>query len=130
MGKQICTRCVQDETVPGITFDNNGVCNHCHLHDELCKIFPNDEIGIQKLNKIIKNIKRNTKNKEFDCIVGISGGRDSIYLLYNAVKVWKLRVLAVHCDDGFDNNIAVNNMKKAVTQVTAFFISERFTARR
>ena len=78
MGMKICTRCIQDETVPGIKFDENGVCNYCHLHDELCEMFPNDERGTQKLNKIIENIKLQSKNKEFDCVVGISGGRDSI----------------------------------------------------
>lgn len=117
MKKKICVRCIQDESIPRITFDKNGVCNYCHLHDELCKIFPNDEKGIQKLNKIIENIKKESKNKEFDCIIGISGGRDSIYLLYNAVKVWKLRVLAVHCNDGFDNPIAIENMKKAIDKL-------------
>lgn len=114
---KICTRCIQDETVPGITFDDNGVCNHCHLHDELCEIFPNDERGTQKLNKIVENIKKQSENKEFDCIVGVSGGRDSTYLLYNAVRVWNLRVLAVHCNDGFDNDVAIDNMKKAIDKL-------------
>ena len=123
MSKQICTRCIQDETVPGISFDDNGVCNYCHLHDELCEMFPNGEKGTKQLNKIIKNIKQQSKNKEFDCVVGISGGRDSIYLLYNAVKVWKLRVLAVHSNDYFDNPIATENMRKAVEKLNIKFIN-------
>ena len=123
MSKQICTRCIQDETVPGISFDDNGVCNYCHLHDELCEMFPNGEKGTKQLNKIIKDIKKQSKNKEFDCVVGISGGRDSIYLLYNAVKVWKLRVLAVHSNDYFDNPIATENMKKAVEKLNVKFIN-------
>ena len=121
--KQVCTRCIQDETVPGISFDDNGVCNYCHLHDELCEMFPNGEKGTKQLNKIIKNIKQQSKNKEFDCVVGISGGRDSIYLLYNAVKVWKLRVLAVHSNDYFDNPIATENMRKAVEKLNIKFIN-------
>ena len=124
--KQVCTRCIQDETVPGISFDDNGVCNYCHLHDELCEMFPNDERGTQKLNKIIEDIKKQSKNKEFDCVVGISGGRDSMYLLYNAVKIWKLRVLAVHSDDWFDNPIAVENMKKAVEKLKVNFITVKY----
>ena len=123
MEKQICTRCIQDNSVPGINFDINGVCNFCHLHDELCEIFPNGERGTQQLNKIIKDIKKQSKNKEFDCVVGISGGRDSIYLLYNAVKVWQLRVLAVHSDDYFDNPIATENMKKAVEKLNVQFVN-------
>lgn len=126
MNTQICTRCVQNETVPGIKFDANGVCNFCHLHDELCKIYPNDETGRQRLENIFSDIKAKAKNKEFDCIVGISGGRDSTYLLYNAVKTWKLRVLAVHSDDWFDNPIATENMKKAVEKLKVKFISVRY----
>ena len=123
MSKQICIRCIQDNSVPGINFDSNGVCNYCHLHDELCEMFPNGEKGTKQLNKIIKDIKKQSKNKEFDCVVGISGGRDSIYLLYNAVKVWKLRVLAVHSNDYFDNPIATENMKKAVEKLNVKFIN-------
>ena len=126
MEKQICTRCIQDETFPGITFDDNSICNYCHLYDELCKIFPNDERGTQKLNKIIEDIKLQSKNKEFDCVVGVSGGRDSIYLLYNAVKVWKLRVLAVYYDDSFGNPIAIDNMKKAVDKLNVKFIKVKY----
>lgn len=123
MAKQICTRCIQDNSVPGISFDTNGICNFCYLHDELCEMFPNDERGTQKLNKIIKDIKKQSKNKEFDCVIGISGGRDSIYLLYNAVKVWQLRVLAVHSNDHFDNPIATENMKKAVEKLNVKFVN-------
>ncbi|MDD5020990.1 MAG: N-acetyl sugar amidotransferase [Endomicrobiaceae bacterium] len=126
MVKQICTRCVQNETVPGIRFDKDGVCNFCHLHDDLCKKYPNDEVGQKRLEKIISDIKIKAKNKEFDCIVGVSGGRDSTYLLYNAVKRWRLRVLAVHSDDWFDNPIATDNMKKAVSKLGVKFISVRY----
>lgn len=124
--QQVCTKCIQNETVPGISFDDKGVCNYCHLHDELCKIFPNDDRGSEKLKQIIDNIKLQAKNKEFDCVVGISGGRDSIYLLYNAVKVWKLRVLAVHSDDWFDNPIATENMKKAVEKLKVKFVNVKY----
>lgn len=126
MSGQVCRRCIQDERVPKITFDKEGVCNYCHLHDELCEIFPNDEKGEQKLKSIIDKIKLESKNKEFDCVVGVSGGRDSIYLLYNAVKVWGLRVLAVHSDDWFDNPIATENMRKAVEKLKVKFISVKY----
>lgn len=114
---QECTRCVQDSTVPGITFDSNGVCNFCHSHDELTRIFPNDERGKQFLDKLFRKIKKDGAGKDYDCVVGISGGRDSIYLLWCCVKVWGLRPLAVHFNDGFDNPVAGENMLKAVEKL-------------
>lgn len=112
-----CTRCVQDTTVPGIEFDHNGVCNFCHGHDELTRIFPNDRRGQQFLEKLFSKIKNDGKDKPYDCVVGISGGRDSTYLLWCCVKIWKLRPLAVHFNDGFDNPIAGENMLKAVEKL-------------
>ncbi len=109
-----CTRCVQDITVPGIEFDRNGVCNFCHGHDELTKIFPNNKRGEEYLQQLFSKIKKDGKNKKYDCVVGISGGRDSTYLLWCCVKIWKLRILAVHFNDGFDNPIAGENMLRAV----------------
>jgi len=107
---QTCTRCVQDATVPGIVFDAQGVCNFCHLHDLLEKIFPNDHKGEAILDKIFEKVKRRGRNKKYDCVLGVSGGRDSTYLLYLAVKKWGLRPLAVHFNDGFDNPVAGENM--------------------
>lgn len=112
-----CTRCVQDTTVPGIAFDKNGVCNFCHAHAELEKIFPNDERGAAYLDKLFTKIKADGKDKPYDCVVGISGGRDSTYLLWCAVKVWGLRPLAVHFNDGFDNPVAGENMLRAVEKL-------------
>ncbi len=112
-----CVRCVQDITVPGIEFDANGVCNFCHSHDELTSIFPNDERGQQFLDKLFDKIRKDGKDKPYDCIVGISGGRDSTYLLWCCVKLWNLRPLAVHFNDGFDNPVAGENMLKAVEKL-------------
>ncbi len=108
-----CTRCPQDTTIPGIKFDNDGVCNFCHLHDKLEKLFPSGKEGEKILDSIFKIAREVGKNKKYDCVIGVSGGRDSTYLLYNAVKVWGLRPLAVHFNDGFDNPIAGENMVKA-----------------
>lgn len=109
-----CTRCVQDTTVPGIEFDENGVCNFCHGHDELIRIFPNDEKGERYLQQLFSKMKKDGKDKNYDCVVGISGGRDSTFLLWCCVKIWKLRILAVHFNDGFDNPVAGENMLRAV----------------
>ena len=113
----ICTRCVQDSTVPGISFDREGVCNFCNLHDKMTQIFPNNERGEAYLNDFFTKLKQQNKHKKYDCVVGISGGRDSTYLIYKIVKDWKLRPLAVHFNDGFDNPVAGENMLKAVKKL-------------
>lgn len=114
---QRCVRCISDSTCPGITFDAAGVCNFCYLHDRWCRLFPNDERGQQILQQKINQIKKDGKGKKYDCIVGISGGRDSTYLLYLCVKKYGLRPLAVHFNDGFDNPVAGENMLYAVRKL-------------
>lgn len=111
---QQCTRCVADTTIPAIQFDEEGICSLCGFHDKLCAIYPENEQSMQQLTKYIDNIKAQGVGKKFDCIVGISGGRDSIYLLYLTVKKFGLRPLAVHFNDGFDNPVAGENMLHAV----------------
>jgi len=114
---QVCIRCVQDSTVPGIKFNKKGICNFCDIHDYMCKIFPNGVEGRKILKNYFYRIKKQHASRKYDCIVGISGGRDSIYLLWIVVKVWNLRPLAVHFNDGFDNPIAGENMLKAVKKL-------------
>lgn len=111
---KICTRCIMDTTAIGITFDEKGECSFCKLHDKLEARYPLNEEGKKALNNIIDKVKRNGKNKKYDCIIGVSGGRDSTYLLYLAKKIWELRPLAVHFNDGFDNPVAGENIKNAV----------------
>ena len=114
--QKICSRCVSDTTIPSIRFDERGICNFCKRHDEMEKKFPLNELGEQKLNRVIEEIKAKGKNKDYDCIVGVSGGRDSTYTLYTAVKMG-LRPLAVHFDNGWNSEIAVGNIKKATTKL-------------
>ncbi len=111
---QQCTKCVSDRTIPGITFNKEGVCSHCDFQEKLEKIYPENEESLKKLHLKLEKIKRKGRNKKYDCIIGLSGGRDSTYLLYLAVKEWRLRPLAVHFNDGFDNPIAGENMLHAV----------------
>lgn len=114
---QVCTRCVQDTTVPGIYFDKSGVCNFCHLHNRMCQMFPNGKEGKRILNKHFSKVRYQGKGAPYDCVVGISGGRDSIVLLWKVVKEWGLRPLAVHFNDGFDNPVAGENMINAVDKL-------------
>ena len=110
---QVCTNCVMDTTDSKITFDEKGMCDHCHNFYE--KIKPNwhpDETGKAKLNKIVAKIKQDCKNDQYDCIIGLSGGVDSSYLAYYAVKILGLRPLLFACDTGWNLNVAVQNVEK------------------
>lgn len=106
-----CTRCLMDSTVKGIVFDSNGECTFCKIHDDIENKYPlNAETPI-KLRELVEKIKSDGKNQKYDCIVGVSGGRDSTYTLYNAVKLG-LRPLAFHFDNGWNSEIAVENIKQ------------------
>jgi len=107
---QICTRCIMDDTAQGISFDENGVCTFCHIHDELEASFPMDAETPKRLQELVAKIKKDGKNKKYDCVLGVSGGRDSTYTLYSAVKLG-LRPLAVHFDNGWNSDLAVQNIK-------------------
>ncbi len=109
---KICNRCIIDTTVPGVRFSQEGVCNFCQLHDKMEKQFPLGEEGNKILNDIIEKVKKSGKGKKHDCVLGISGGRDSMYTLHMAKKVWGLNPIAVHFNDGFGNPIAGENMVK------------------
>jgi len=120
-----CVKCISDSTCPGIKFDQFGVCNFCYLHDKWTKIYPNDEKGQIAVNKIIEKIKRKkNKGSKYDCVIGVSGGRDSTYLLYLAVKKYGLNPLAVHFNDGFDNPVAGENMLKAIKKLNVDLLFE------
>ena len=123
MNNQICMRCIQDSSVPGILFDSNGICNFCDLHDFMEKEYPNDYKGKQKLKDLILEIKKSSKNKKYNCVLGLSGGRDSTFLLWLCVKKWNLKPLAVHFNDGFDNPIAGENMLKACNKLDVDLIT-------
>lgn len=110
---QRCNRCVMDNSSDNtITFDERGICNYCTyaLERRPTVYFPNEE-GEQKLQSMLSEIKINSKAREYDCIMGVSGGLDSSYLLYLGHK-WGLRILALHVDDGFNSKVAEENIKK------------------
>ena len=119
MGKkyQTCSRCVMDTTDPDIVFDAQGICNHCHTYDEKVKrnVFPGDE-GKKRLSRIVSKIKEAGKSKEYDCIIGVSGGVDSTYVAYR-VKELGLRPLAVHLDNGWNSELSVKNIENALEKL-------------
>ncbi|MHC1703824.1 MAG: N-acetyl sugar amidotransferase [Tenuifilaceae bacterium] len=114
---QICNRCIMDTSDPTITFDELGNCNHCNSAVELGERtwFPN-EYGEKQLNEIFEKIKREEKNKEFDCIVGLSGGVDSSYLSWLIVNRG-LRPLVVHVDCGWNSEQSVRNIENIVKKL-------------
>lgn len=108
----ICSNCVMDTTDTNIFFDYNGVCDHCNTYYSF--IEPNwhtDERSRLELEKVVKKIRKDGHGKDFDCILGMSGGVDSSYLLYLAVEKLGLRPLVFHVDAGWNSQEAVNNIE-------------------
>ena len=110
--KQICTRCVMDTTYPGITFDEAGHCSLCNAYLE-----KKDVLGYRageserELDKLVEMIKADNRDKEYDVILGLSGGVDSAYMAYLAHQLG-LRVMAVHVDTGWNMDVAVRNIQR------------------
>ena len=107
---QICTRCIYDETIPRITFDDKGVCNYCRLHEQMDREYPTGPEGRKILEEMAANMRRDGKNKKYDVVIGVSGGCDSSYMLHLARELG-LRPLAAHFDNTWNSTIAVENIK-------------------
>jgi 3'-phosphoadenosine 5'-phosphosulfate sulfotransferase (PAPS reductase)/FAD synthetase len=115
---QICNNCVMDTTDPNIIFDENGVCDHCH--DFQNNVKPNwhtDEKGKSELEAIVRKIKKAGQKNEFDCLLGLSGGVDSSYMLHLAVKEFGLRPLVFHVDGGWNSELAVHNINVMIDKL-------------
>lgn len=109
---QVCTRCVMDNTDPGITFDEQGVCSSCARYVEVRALSgyrPGE--SEKELEHTVAVMKEKSKGLQYDCVLGISGGVDSAYMLYIAHKLG-LRVLAVHVDSGWNSEMAVRNIER------------------
>ncbi len=112
---QQCTRCVMDTTDSMITFDENGVCDHCRNFDKNIKPFwKPQENRFDELEEIAAKIRKSGEGHDYDCILGLSGGADSSYLAYIAVEVMHLRPLVFVVDTGWNLNVAVENIEKIV----------------
>lgn len=113
-----CSNCVMDTTDSHIKFDDNGVCDHCLTYYQ--RILPNwhtDQKGRTKLSAIINQVRNAGKDKDFDCILGLSGGLDSSYMLHFLVKEYGLRPLVFHVDGGWNSDVAVNNIQMLVEKL-------------
>lgn len=109
--RQICSLGLWDDTIPGISFDSEGVSNYAKIQRSMMEDNPIDERGATKWQKLLTGIKAKGEKKDYDCIIGVSGGTDSSYLLHLAVESG-LRPLAVNLDNGWSSDIAVSNIKK------------------
>ena len=105
-----CNRCLSNKTIKSLNLDKNKICQFCKIHDEMNDEFPLDHDSEKKLFRIAEKIKKDRLNSNYDCVVGVSGGRDSTFLLYYIKKVLKLKPLAVHYDNGFDSDTSVSNI--------------------
>ena len=112
---KICTNCVMDTSDSKILFDERGVCDHCRsYYSQVLPNWPSGQKAKSKLNSMAKEIKRRGRSREFDCIIGMSGGIDSSYLVYAAKELMGLRPLVFHVDAGWNSQIAVNNIERLV----------------
>jgi N-acetyl sugar amidotransferase len=112
---QICSNCVMDTTDSAISFDNKGVCDHCQtFYTEIKPNWHTGSLGYAQLDKLVGRIKQAGKGRDFDCIIGVSGGIDSSYLTYLAKTEMGLRPLVFHVDAGWNSQEAVNNIEKLI----------------
>jgi N-acetyl sugar amidotransferase len=114
---RICSRCIMDTSDAEITFDEDGVCNHCHEYERrvAAEVFPPPE-GHRLLAATVAQIKREGRRRRYDCILGLSGGVDSSYVAY-LTKQLGLRPLALHLDNGWDSDVAVRNIHNIVRKL-------------
>lgn len=123
--RQICINCVMDTTDSAITFDRNGVCDHCRDYEQNVK--PNwhaDARGRQLLLSIVDDVRRSGKGHDFDCILGLSGGLDSSYMLHLLVREFDLRPLVFHVDGGWNSDLAVSNIQGLVQKLELDLFTE------
>lgn len=112
---QICSRCIMDTTDPNIGFDDQGCCDYCNNYDGMIK--PNWDTGVtggHQLEQMADAIRQAGQGKDFDCIIGLSGGLDSSYVAYVAKEKMGLRPLLFHVDAGWNTDQAVGNIEKLV----------------
>jgi N-acetyl sugar amidotransferase len=109
---KICNRCIYDENVPGISFDEQNICNYCRQVEILLSDYKTGlPQGKLMLNQLFDEIRKAGLGKKYDCVVGVSGGTDSSFMLYKC-REWGLRPLAVHYDNTWNSAIATENIRK------------------
>lgn len=115
---KVCTRCVMDDSAPAIRFDDTGVCNYCRYFEQRVNgvVFAPEAQRAAQRKAFIDKVKKAGQGKRYDCIIGLSGGVDSSYVIHQALAAG-LRPLAVHMDNNWNSELAVNNIKNLVTHL-------------
>ena len=114
----VCTCCVMDTTDSKIFFDEKGICDHCNTYyKDVLPFWDTGAKGWSSITKIADQIKKEGKGKDFDCIIGMSGGIDSSYLVYLAKEKLGLRPLVFHVDAGWNSQQAVHNIEQIVDRL-------------
>ena len=109
---QVCARCVMDQSDPAVTFDEKGVCSSCLRYDEVrAQRGYRQGVSEKELEHTLSVIRKESQNLPYDCIVGLSGGVDSAYMLYSAIKLG-LRPLVIHVDSGWNTPLAEENIRR------------------
>lgn len=110
---KICNSCVMDISDKTLTFDEKGICPRCNEYNNRILKWWNHGFGHEEeLNKILNEVKKSGEGKKYDCILGLSGGLDSSYLLHLAVAKWGLRPFVFHVDAGWNLPVAETNIRK------------------
>ncbi len=113
-----CSRCIMDsKNDPDLKLNRFEVCNHCEKYEESLKFLISNYEHPERFQNLIKQIK-SSANTKYNCVIGISGGVDSTYLAYIA-KVNGLKPLLVHCDNGWNSELAVQNINN-ICKYTGF----------
>ena len=118
---QVCSNCVMDTSDSKIVFDEKGMCDHCHNFYENIKPNWNPEGNPEELQKLIDKIKKDGQGKKYDCLIGLSGGVDSSYVAYCAVKKWGLRPLIFAVDTCWNLEVADKNIEKIIKMIKFYF---------
>ena len=112
---RVCSNCVMDTTDSLIIFDEHGICDHCRMfYQHTLPKWRAEQTKGKKIDHLVSSIQKGGKGKDFDCIIGMSGGIDSSYLTYLAKEKMGLRPLVFHVDAGWNSQIAVNNIERIV----------------
>ena len=122
---QICNNCVMDTTDSEIFFNKNGICDYClNFNKNIKEFFFESESKSKILNNYINKIKAESKNKKYNCLIGISGGIDSSYLAHLTKSEFGLRPLAIHVDTGWNSKESVSNIEKIIESLNIDLYTE------
>lgn len=118
MDYQVCTRTVLDTSYPGLIFDRDGISSQYWDYQNVVK--PNwhpDEEGRRELERRVEMIRKDGRGRDFDCLLGLSGGVDSSYMLHVMVQEFGLRPLVFHVDGGWNSELSVHNIHVLVDKL-------------